>query len=120
LWAKKRAVVGGESALDLHELCDVNPRFVTLLTPRSYRPRKRGGEFYRVRHADVPEADVEEVNDIPVLVPRRAIADAAADGVDPRLIEQAIVTALRRRDITERAADELREILPGNSNDRAR
>lgn len=96
LWTGKRGVIGGQTALELHGLCDVNPRRVDLTVPPDYRPRKRGGERYRIRQAKLSPGEVEEVDDIPVVIPVRAIREGIADGVDPRLIEQAISTARQR------------------------
>ena len=111
MWTNKRAVIGGESALDLHELCDVNPWTISLVTEAPYRPRKHGGQWYRVKHTDLSPGDVQEVDDIPVLVPRRAILDAIEDGVDHRHIEQAIETARRRTNISEQLATHLLSLI---------
>ncbi|MCZ7527300.1 MAG: type IV toxin-antitoxin system AbiEi family antitoxin domain-containing protein [Acidimicrobiia bacterium] len=110
-WTGKRGVVAGRSALALHELCDVNPRRVELAVPPGYRPRKAGGERYRVRHARLRPRDVEVVDDVPVVVPAVAIAQAIADHIDPRLIEQAITTGRRRGDIDARDEERLRDCL---------
>lgn len=110
-WTGKRGVVAGQAALALHELCDVNPRRIDLAVPPGYRPRKAGGERYRVRHAKLRPRDVEVVDDIPVVVPVVAIAQAIADHIDPRLIDQAIATARRRGDIDVRDEERLRERL---------
>jgi predicted transcriptional regulator of viral defense system len=114
LWTGRRGVIGGQSALDLHELCDVNPRRIDLTVPRSYRPRRRGGDLYRIRHGDLDDGEIEEVADIPVVVPVRAIRDGIADGVDPQLLLQAIDSARHRGEIDDATLASLRHELVQN------
>lgn len=109
LWTGKRGVIGGQTALALYELCDVNPRRIDVVVPVDYRPRKAGGEQYRVHHARLGPRDADIVEDIPVVVPDVAIAQAIAAHTDPRLIEQAIATARRRGHIDVGGEERLRE-----------
>jgi predicted transcriptional regulator of viral defense system len=109
LWTGKRGVIGGQTALALYELCDVNPRRIDLVVPVDYRPRKAGGERYRVHHGRLGPRDVDIVNDIPVVIPAVAIAQATTAHIDPRLIEQAIATARRRGDLDVGDEERLRE-----------
>jgi hypothetical protein len=44
LWAKGRGVVSHDSALLVHELCDINPTKVQITIPRGYRIGKAGAE----------------------------------------------------------------------------
>ncbi len=115
LWTGGRAVVSGESALALFSLCDVNPRHVHLTVAPGYRPRRKGGELYRVHTAGLSPDEVTEYKGIPVVTPAKAIAQAAGGGTDPRLVEQAIETARRRDLISQRQESSLREILPATS-----
>ncbi len=109
LWTGKRGVIGGQTALGLYALCDVNPRRIDVVVPDDYRPRKAGGEQYRVHHTRVGPRDTDIVDDIPVVVPRVAIAQAITAHIDPRLIEQAIATARRHGHIDLGAEQRLRE-----------
>lgn len=111
MWTGKRGVIGGASALDLHGLCDVNPRQIDVTVPPGYRPRREGGDRYRIRQAALNPVEIEEVDGIPVVVPERAIRDGIADGVDPRLIDQAITTARRRGELDVTTEEALREQL---------
>lgn len=115
LWTGKRGVIGGQTALALYELCDVNPRRIDLTVPPGYRPRKAKGELYRVRHAELTDRDLDMVDDIPVVAPAVAISDAIADRVDPRLIDQAIRTARRREDLDVATEEHLRRELAHGS-----
>lgn len=96
LWAKGRGVIGGEAALVVWDLADVNPRRIDVLVPTSYRPRRQGGELYRVRRVKLPPAEVDEVDGVPVVTPAVAIRQAIDDGVPADLVEQAIRRAEAR------------------------
>ncbi|HUZ43781.1 MAG TPA: hypothetical protein VMU63_05200 [Acidimicrobiales bacterium] len=80
LWAGRRGFVSHESALDLHELCDVNPRFVHLTVPSPCRPRRRGGELYRIHHERLEPKEMTSVEGIPVVTATAAIRQAARSG----------------------------------------
>ncbi len=108
-WTGHRGVIAGAAALALRELCDVNPTRIDLVVPPRYKPRKAGGDLYRIRVEELGPSDVEIVDDIPVVVAEVAIAQAIVDRVDPRLIEQAIATGRRRGDFDAATEQELRE-----------
>lgn len=109
LWTGKRGVIGGQTALALYELCDVNPRRIDVVVPVGYRPRKAGGERYRVHRGRLGPRDADVVDDIPVVIPAVAIAQAITAHIDPRLIEQAIAAARRRGHIDVVSEERLRE-----------
>jgi predicted transcriptional regulator of viral defense system len=115
LWSGGRGVVSHESALDLLELGDVNPNRIHITVPTGYRPRRSGGQLYRVHHEDLPSDGVEWVAQIPVVTAAKAIAQAAAAGTDPRLVEQAVRTARRRRLITHTQEEQLRQPTNGRT-----
>lgn len=112
-WTGGRAVVSHDSALALYALCDVNPRFVHVTVPPGYRPRRRGGELYRVHTEALTAGDVDEYEGIPVVIPAKAIAQAASAGLDPGLVEQAVGTARRRDLIAHQDEQALRGLLSG-------
>lgn len=96
LWAKGRGVIGGEAALVVWDLADVNPRKIDLVVPTSYRPRRQGGELYRVRRIDLMPDDVDEVDGVPVVTPAVAIRQTIDGGVPADLVEQAVRRAEAR------------------------
>jgi predicted transcriptional regulator of viral defense system len=55
LWATGRGVISHDSALFVHQLCDINPTKVHLTIPTSYRISRAGGERYEIHHADLGE-----------------------------------------------------------------
>lgn len=107
LWAGRRAVIAGETALDVWELCDVNPRKIDLLADPGYRPRKAGGERYRISPRRFDEDDVGDCHGVRVLSPQAAIKDAIRKGVQGKLIVQAIETAQAQEYLTRREAARL-------------
>ena len=97
LWANGVGVVGGEAALALWDLADVNPRKIEIIVPPNYAPRRQGHERYVTKRRKIADADIETVDNIPVLTVTVAIVDAIRAGVAGTLIEQAITTARGRQ-----------------------
>lgn len=96
LWAGGRGVIGGEAALALWDLADVNPRHIEIIVPPDYNPRRRGPDRFRPVRRRLAAEDVDVVDNIPVLSARAAIADAIEAGVAASLVDQAIATARAR------------------------
>jgi predicted transcriptional regulator of viral defense system len=119
LWADGRGAISHESALLLWGLADVNPRLIYVTVPPPYRPRKQGGDLYRIWTRDLDTSEIDEVDGIPTVTPERAILDSASQGLQHRFIEQAILTArnhqLFGRETEMRIRQRLREL--GSNND---
>lgn len=99
-WSGGRGVISHESALDLLELCDVNPPLIHLTVPREYAPRRRGGELYRIWRRSLDAAVLTRVDGIPVVRAAQAIRDGIGYGTDTRLLRQACATASREGYLT--------------------
>jgi predicted transcriptional regulator of viral defense system len=108
MWPDGRGVLSHETALDLHELCDVNPNHIDVTVPKDYRTHRRVPATYRLHRSDLPNGDVSSVDGVPVVAPERAIADGIEAGLRSSLIEQAIDTAEREAMITGDVALRLR------------
>jgi predicted transcriptional regulator of viral defense system len=115
LWTRRRGVLSHETALDLYDLCDVNPTAIHLTVPVGWRTRKATPATYRLHHEQLGEQDVGWHEGIPIVAPERAIRGAVADGLAPGLAEQAIRTAVDRGLITGPVA----AALPAERNMRA-
>ncbi len=111
LWAKGRALIAGPSALVLWDLADVNPRRIHLAVPRSYRPRRTGGELYQVHQIRLDDQVRDEVRGVPVVSAAVAITQSIEWGVAGDMIEQAVIQALAREHIASGTARRLRQIL---------
>jgi predicted transcriptional regulator of viral defense system len=107
LWTGRRGVLSHETALDLHELCDVNPSAIHLTVPRGFRTRKAVSEIYRLHRFDLDSAEVGWHEGIPIVTPERAIIGGIEQALGWQLIDQAIETARARGLITKAAAKRL-------------
>jgi predicted transcriptional regulator of viral defense system len=97
IWPAGRGVLSHETALELHELCDVNPEKIHVTVPTLYRPRRGGAaDLYVVHHEDLPDHKIGWVEGIRVVAPTHAIVQAVEGGLAPHLVDQAISTARRR------------------------
>jgi predicted transcriptional regulator of viral defense system len=92
LWAKGRGVVSHDSALLVHELCDINPTTIHIIIPPDYRIGKAGRERYTVHRADVPPGDVTHVGAVTLTSVIRTLTDSLTS-VPGYLVRQAIETA---------------------------
>ncbi|MHB1166746.1 MAG: type IV toxin-antitoxin system AbiEi family antitoxin domain-containing protein [Candidatus Nanopelagicales bacterium] len=113
LWARRRGVIAGEAALDLWDLSHVVPRVIDLIVQPGYRPRKAGGDAYRVRSRALPAESIDQVDGIPVLSAFATIQDCISGGTGSREIAKAIDTAQARELINRRLAARLLVQLDG-------
>ncbi len=113
LWPDGRGVLGGETALDLYELCDVNPARIHVTVPRDYRMTRPAPVRYRFVHQDLAPENIERLDGLPIVTPKMAIEQATTDHLRGGLIEQAIDTARNRGLLRRVDADELRRALGG-------
>lgn len=115
LWANGRGVLSHDTALDLHDLCDINPSKLHLTVP-GRRPERQGGEMYVV-HSE-PLADDDDVTwheGIPIVTVRKAIEQGIATGVPSYLLTQALGTARDRGALTTAEHRRLTEVLEARS-----
>lgn len=100
-WTRGRGVISHESALDLLELCDVNPPMIHLTVPGTYTPRRLGGDLYRVWRRTLDPATVMTYDGLTVVRPPESIQDCLAYGTDTALLLQACETARREGYLTD-------------------
>jgi len=116
LWPDGRGIISHESALALWDLADVNPRKIHVSVPPPYRPRKRGGDRYRIWVQRLDPNEIDYRDGIPTAMPERAILDAARHGLQRRFVEQAIITARNRQLFGRETETRIRERLVDLSN----
>lgn len=109
-WPDGRGTLSAETALDLHELCDVNPDHIDITVPRAYRTHRDVPARYHLHRADLADEDRTWMRGVPIVTPARAIADAIEIGLRPSLIEQAIDTAAHQALITSNVEARLRTL----------
>jgi predicted transcriptional regulator of viral defense system len=107
LWTGRRGVLSHETALDLYELCDVNPSAIHLTIPSGFRTRKAVPEIYRLHRFDLDPAEVGWHEGIPIVTPERAILGGIEQALGWQLIDQAIETARARGLVTKATAKRL-------------
>jgi predicted transcriptional regulator of viral defense system len=95
LWAAGRGVISHDSALLVHDLCDINPTKVHLTIPEDYRISRGGGESYVLHRADLPDEDITQIDAVTLTTVRRTLHDAIGS-VSTYLMRQAIDTARER------------------------
>ncbi len=104
LWPMGAGVLSHETALDLYELCDVNPAGIDVTVPRGYRTHRPVPALYRLHHRDLTNEQVGRLRGLPIVTPLRAILDAVETHVRGELIEQAIQAAEQQSLITSDGA----------------
>ncbi|MEX0816866.1 MAG: type IV toxin-antitoxin system AbiEi family antitoxin domain-containing protein [Gaiellales bacterium] len=117
LWPQGvHGVLSHETALDLHELSDVNPAKIHLTVPADYRVRRAVPKLYVLHHRDLDDVDVTLHEGIPIVTPYRAILDGIEAHLGPRLLDQAIENATQRgllpRDQLAELKQRLKEPVP--------
>ncbi len=95
LWPRRQGVISHDTALDLWDLCDVNPAKIHVTIPKAARLRRAVLPLYEVHVRELNPADVTRFEGIRVVVPARAILDGIERHLDRRLIDQAIDAARR-------------------------
>lgn len=96
LWPRRLGVISHDSALDLWNLCDVNPARIHVTVPKTGRIRRTAPTVYEVHVRDLDPGDITRFEGIRVVMPLRAILDGIERHLDGRLIRQAIDAARRR------------------------
>ena len=100
LWPMGAGVLSHETALDLYELCDINPARIDVTVRRRYRTHRSVPALYRLHPRDLASEQTGRLQGLPVVTPLRAILDGIESDVRGELIEQAIQTAEQQSLIT--------------------
>lgn len=109
-WAAGRGVISHDSALLVHELCDINPSVVHITIPTSYRISRAGGDQYELHRADLAETDIMRLDAVVLTTIRRTLTDCV--GVVPDyLARQAIEAAASRGAIKQLERSRLLESI---------
>lgn len=111
LWADRRGILSHDTALDLHELCDINPAQIHITIPTAYRLQKPVPKLYRVHRGDLEKDERTLYEGIPIVTPYRAIVEGIETGVRANLLRQAIDTARRRGQVRGSQLRRLRRLL---------
>ena len=96
LWPEAPGVISHLSALDLLDLCDVNPSRIDVTVPKAHRIRRPVPRLYSIHRRELAPGDIQKHEGIPVVTPERAILDAMEVALGSELIDQAIETGRGR------------------------
>ncbi|MCK9249734.1 MAG: type IV toxin-antitoxin system AbiEi family antitoxin domain-containing protein [Solirubrobacteraceae bacterium] len=96
LWPRGLGVLSHETALDVHDLCDVNPAKVHVSVPMSYRLTREVPSVYQMHRRRLDPEEVTRHEGIPIVTAPRAILDGIEAHLRPGLIDQAVGAARRR------------------------
>jgi predicted transcriptional regulator of viral defense system len=111
LWANRRGILSHDTALDLHELCDINSAQIHITIPTAYRLQKPVPKLYRVHRGDLERSERTFFEGIPIVTPYRAITEGIETGVRANLLRQAIDTARRHGQVRGPQLRRLRGML---------
>src|SRR5690606_34610100 len=92
LWPDGRGALSHETALDLWELCDVNPAKIDVTIPRPYRTHREIPARLRLHRQNLDPEEITTYQGLPVVKPRTAIRQAIEEGLRDSLVKQAIET----------------------------
>jgi predicted transcriptional regulator of viral defense system len=115
MWADRRGVLSHDTALDLYELCDVNPPQIHITIPTAYRLQKAVPKLYALHKRDLEEDERTLYEGIPIVTPSRAILDGIEAGLRTDLLRQAIDNASRRGQLREPNLMRMRQRLAERS-----
>jgi predicted transcriptional regulator of viral defense system len=109
LWPMGVGILSHETALDLYELCDVNPARINVTVPHAYRTHRLVPVLYRLHRRELAGEQTGRLRGLPIVTPHRAILDAIETQVRGELIDQAIQTAEQQALITAEQAAATRD-----------
>lgn len=107
LWTGRKGVLSHATALDLHELCDVNPNAIHLTVPKGYRTTREAPPTYELHWADLDDREMTWHEGLPIVNAERAILGGIEQALGWNLLDQAIETARARGLITREAVNRL-------------
>jgi len=106
LWTREpTAVLSHDTALDVLNLCDINPAKIHVTIPKQRALRRaKTPDVYIIHRENLDDSQRGWWEQIPTVTPDTAIRQGIADGLRPTLMTQAIETALRRSLIDDATA----------------
>ena len=112
LWAGfPETALSHETALDVWDICDVNPMQIDVCIGRGRRIRKQPIEGGLVHKEDLSPSDITVVDGIRTVRPHVAIRQSIESGTQTRIVEQAIDNARARGLITHAQKEDLSTLL---------
>jgi predicted transcriptional regulator of viral defense system len=112
LWPRGvQGVLTHDTALDLWDVCDINPSKIHITVPRRHRPQRAIPDGYVIHREDLDPTDITAIEGVPVVILEAAIRQCAESHVGPDLLEQAVRHGRERGLLRRRQAQQLTEDL---------
>jgi predicted transcriptional regulator of viral defense system len=105
------AVLSHDTALDLHDLCDINPIKVHVTIPAATRIRAELPAWLTVHRRDLADGETTWHEGLAIITPARAIIDGIETHVGQRFIDEAREAATRRGLLSTREAQAVERAL---------
>jgi predicted transcriptional regulator of viral defense system len=113
LWPRPhQGTLSHATALDLLDLCDVNPDKIHVTVPKGFRTRREPPAGYMLHRRDLAAEETGYYEGIPIVTPYRAILDGVETHLRHDFIEQAVDAARRRGRLTPGQLTHLESVLP--------
>lgn len=104
-------VLSHDTALDLHDLCDINPTRVHVSVPAHLRIRAEVPAWLTIHHRDLTERETTWHEGLAIVTPARAILDGIESHVGQRFIDEAREAATSRGLLSTRDAQVVERAL---------
>lgn len=111
LWPRGGGVLSHDTALDLHDVCHINPSKIHVTVRKDLRITRDVPSLLVLHHRDLDERDLTYHEGIPLVTAARAIRDCIERYVGTHLIAQAIPNARARGAITKAEEAELSRLV---------
>jgi predicted transcriptional regulator of viral defense system len=91
LWPRGvQGVLKHETALDLWDVCHINPSKIHITVPQRHRPQRKIPSGYVIHREDLDFKDITATEGVPVVTVERAIRQCAQAHVGRDPLEQAV------------------------------
>jgi predicted transcriptional regulator of viral defense system len=111
LWPHGGGVLSHDTALDLHDVCYINPAKIHITVRKDLRITRKVPSLFVLHHRDLDARDLTYHEGIPVVTVARAIRDCNERYVGTHLLDQAITNARARGAITKAQETELMRLV---------
>jgi predicted transcriptional regulator of viral defense system len=107
LWVREAGALSHDTALDLHQLSDINPANVHVTIDPKTRFRRRLPDWLELHRGRLDEADTTWLEGLRITTPARTVLDCVATHVGEQFIDLAIATGRTRGLLSGAALDRI-------------
>lgn len=107
------ACLSHDTALELYDVCDINPTKIHVTVPAGKRIRRTGGSVYIIHYEDLAPEDIGWLQEIRATKFIPTLRQCVAAGVPTYLLRQAATTAVARGMLLPKDQPEFAHLLDG-------